>query len=95
MFRCELCDDFLPILQLGRLCKICYKIRGIIKCYSTEKIHDAIATIFLITIDNSNSTNMNPKNETEMGDSSYMEKPTYKIKDKSTESYAKIASKEK
>jgi len=36
--RCELCDEFLPIFQLSRLCERCYKIRTIVKCYDAEKV---------------------------------------------------------
>jgi len=36
--RCELCDEFLPLFQLSRLCPNCYKIRTIVKCYDAEKV---------------------------------------------------------
>ena len=50
MFRCELCDGYLPIFQTGRLCEICYKIRTIIKCYSASAIHKYISDGFLINL---------------------------------------------
>lgn len=50
MFRCELCDGYLPIFQSGRLCEICYKIRTIIKCYSATSIHKYISNGFLINL---------------------------------------------
>lgn len=50
MFRCELCDGYLPIFQSGRLCEICYKIRTIIKCYSATAIHKYISNGFLIDL---------------------------------------------
>ena len=50
MFRCELCDGYLPIFQTGRLCEICYKIRTIIKCYSATAIHKYISDGFLINL---------------------------------------------
>tara|TARA_R110000823_G_scaffold245908_1_gene370018 strand:- start:680 stop:1009 length:330 start_codon:yes stop_codon:yes gene_type:complete len=50
MFRCELCDGYLPIFQTGRLCEICYKIRTIIKCYSATAIHKSISSSFLVEL---------------------------------------------
>jgi len=42
VFRCELCDSFLPLLQFSRLCPTCYKIRTIIKCYDAGRILNTI-----------------------------------------------------
>ena len=39
-FRCELCDEWLPMLQFSKLCPTCYKIRTIVKCYSAQEILD-------------------------------------------------------
>ena len=94
MFRCELCDSYLPIFQMGHLCEVCYKIRTIIKCYSAEKIHDAIATIFLVDTKESDSINTEPKNESEMDDSSYMAKPLPPLTDKK-ESYSSAVTRSK
>ena len=46
--RCELCDDFLPIFQLSKLCPICYKIRTILKCYSNEIILEHLEKKFIL-----------------------------------------------
>lgn len=51
MFRCELCDNYLPIFQTGRLCETCYKIRTIIKCYTAKAIHSHISSVFLVDIE--------------------------------------------
>ena len=48
MFRCELCDAYLPIIQLSKLCPTCYKIRTIIKCYSADKILNCITDKFIV-----------------------------------------------
>lgn len=58
VFRCELCDSFLPLLQLSHLCPTCYKIRTITKCYSTEKILKCLEENFLVN-NNSNQTSSN------------------------------------
>ena len=50
MFRCELCDSYLPFFQSSRLCEVCYKIRTIIKCYSAKAIHSHISSVFLVDI---------------------------------------------
>ena len=36
--RCELCDNWLSLFQVGKLCEICYEIRTIVKCYDAESI---------------------------------------------------------
>lgn len=46
--RCELCDNFLPIFQLSKLCPTCYKIRTIIKCYSNEIILEQLEKKFIL-----------------------------------------------
>ena len=48
VFRCELCDSFLPLLQLSHLCPNCYKIRTIVKCYDKTKILECLENNFLI-----------------------------------------------
>lgn len=48
VFRCELCDSFLPIFQLSHLCPNCYKIRTIVKCYDKSKILECLEKKFLI-----------------------------------------------
>ena len=47
-FRCELCDQFLPMLQLSKLCPTCYKIRTIVKCYNEEMILDKLQESFIV-----------------------------------------------
>jgi len=51
-FRCELCDDFLSVFQLSRLCENCYKVRTIIKCYDSAKILDCLETNFIVDYEN-------------------------------------------
>tara|TARA_R110002012_G_scaffold489_1_gene1934 strand:+ start:1512 stop:1832 length:321 start_codon:yes stop_codon:yes gene_type:complete len=46
--RCEICDSWLPLFQLSKLCPTCYKIRTIVKCYNTEKILKTLQEHFLI-----------------------------------------------
>jgi len=36
--RCELCDAWLSLFQVGKLCNTCYEIRTIVKCYDAESI---------------------------------------------------------
>ena len=36
--RCEMCDDWLSIFQLSKLCETCYKTRTIVKAYSAQQI---------------------------------------------------------
>ena len=50
-FRCELCDDFLPIFQMSKLCPTCYKIRTILKCYSSEIILENLEKKFIVNDD--------------------------------------------
>lgn len=47
-WRCELCDDFLPLFQLSHLCPTCYKIRTIIKCYNSRQILDCLEDRFIV-----------------------------------------------
>jgi hypothetical protein len=46
--RCELCDDWLNIFQLSKLCETCYKTRTIIKAYSSILILKSLEDNFLI-----------------------------------------------
>tara|TARA_R110000765_G_scaffold55232_1_gene109659 strand:+ start:53 stop:376 length:324 start_codon:yes stop_codon:yes gene_type:complete len=46
--RCEICDSWLPLFQLSKLCPTCYKIRTIVKCYNTDKILKTLQEHFLI-----------------------------------------------
>ena len=48
MWRCELCDGYLRILQTGYLCDTCYKIRLITKCYSNEDILKCVEKNFKV-----------------------------------------------
>lgn len=48
MFRCELCDGYLPIFSLGRLCESCYRIRTITKCYNSKVIRSYLEAVFLV-----------------------------------------------
>lgn len=48
-FRCELCDNFLSLLQFSHLCDNCYKIRTITKCYNSETILNCLENNFLIS----------------------------------------------
>ena len=83
MFRCELCDTYLPILSSGRLCETCYKIRLITKCYSAESIHKYIANMFLVDIDtNSEITeNLTEKEKKDLTEDDTYEKPTEELKE--------------
>ena len=45
---CVLCDEFLPIFQLSKLCEVCYKTRTIVKAYSAETILKSIEEHFLV-----------------------------------------------
>lgn len=49
VFRCELCDEFLPIFQFSHLCPCCYKIRTIVKCYNKDSILKALQEKFIIS----------------------------------------------
>jgi hypothetical protein len=46
--RCEVCDDFLNIFQLSKLCVNCYKIRTIVKVYNSSVILKHLENHFLI-----------------------------------------------
>jgi len=48
-FRCELCDEWLPMLSFCKLCDKCYKIRTITKCYNAESILNHLQEHFLVT----------------------------------------------
>lgn len=48
-FRCELCDEWLPMLSFCKLCDKCYKIRTITKCYNAEKILNHLQEHFLVS----------------------------------------------
>tara|TARA_R110000823_G_scaffold44235_2_gene114738 strand:+ start:349 stop:753 length:405 start_codon:yes stop_codon:yes gene_type:complete len=48
-FRCELCDEWLPMLQFSKLCPTCYKIRTIVKCYSAKEILENLEKTFLVS----------------------------------------------
>ena len=60
MWRCELCDSFLPLLSFGRLCENCYRIRTITKCYNSKVIRGYLESVFLVD-DNSDSIEHPPK----------------------------------
>ena len=47
-FRCELCDQWLSIFQISKLCDTCYKTRTIVKAYSAETILKSLQENFLI-----------------------------------------------
>ena len=47
-FFCSLCDEFLPLFQLSKLCDTCYKVRTIVKVYSAETILKNIEENFLV-----------------------------------------------
>tara|TARA_R110000803_G_scaffold105486_2_gene173704 strand:- start:1026 stop:1433 length:408 start_codon:yes stop_codon:yes gene_type:complete len=46
--RCEVCDNFLSVFQLSRLCDNCYKVRTIAKCYSSEEVLDCLEQNFKV-----------------------------------------------
>ena len=50
-FRCELCDEWLNMLQFSHLCNDCYKIRTILKCYNKFDILSSLQNNFLVSID--------------------------------------------
>ena len=60
VFRCELCDSFLPILQFSRLCPTCYKIRTIIKCYDAGRILTTIVDTYKVADDRKDYDNPTP-----------------------------------
>lgn len=47
-FRCELCDQWLSLFQISKLCDTCYKTRTIVKAYSAEGILKSLQENFLI-----------------------------------------------
>ena len=48
-FRCEVCDEFLPMFQFSHLCPTCYKLRTIIKCYSAMDVLKNAEENFLVS----------------------------------------------
>lgn len=48
-FRCELCDEWLPMLQFSHLCPKCYKIRTIVKCYNADSILSCLEDAFKVS----------------------------------------------
>jgi len=46
--RCEVCDNFLSVFQLSRLCEDCYKVRTIAKCYSSSEVLDCLEKTFKV-----------------------------------------------
>lgn len=46
--RCEVCDEWLPVFQISKLCPICYQIRSVVKCYSNIQILEKLQESFLI-----------------------------------------------
>ena len=46
--RCEMCDDWLSMFQLSKLCDTCYKTRTIVKAYSAQQILDKLEEHFLV-----------------------------------------------
>ena len=46
--RCELCDDWLPLFQMSKLCDTCYKTRTIVKAYSAQSILRSLEEHFLV-----------------------------------------------
>ena len=57
--RCEVCNEWLPILQLSKLCPICYKIRTIVKAYSADVILKKLQEHFLVDIFDIEESNIN------------------------------------
>jgi len=53
-----MCSEWLPILQLSKLCPTCYQCRTIIKAYSADIILRKLQEHFLVdTNDNNNNNN--------------------------------------
>ena len=48
--RCEMCNDWLPLFQLSKLCPTCYTVRTIIKAYSADVILKKLQEHFLVDI---------------------------------------------
>ena len=46
--RCEMCDDWLSMFQLSKLCETCYKTRTIVKAYSAQQILEKLEEHFLV-----------------------------------------------
>jgi hypothetical protein len=86
MFRCELCDNYLPIFQTGRLCPTCYKIRTIIKCYTAKAILSHISSVFLVDIEEDEEETekdikelRKKKSESSIGDETYKAPPIKEV----------------
>jgi len=68
-FRCEMCDEFLNLFQLSKLCNTCYNIRTIIKAYNSELILEELQNKFLvIKKDTSLKQEEKPKEDTLLKD---------------------------
>ena len=63
-WRCELCDDFLPLLQFSHLCPTCYKIRTIIKCYNSKQILDCLERRFIVDYELKKALTLPPEEKT-------------------------------
>ena len=48
-FRCELCDDWLPLMSFSKLCPTCYKLRTIVKCYNADDVLSKVQENFLVS----------------------------------------------
>ena len=48
--RCEMCNDWLSLFQLSKLCATCYKVRTIVKAYSADVILNKLQEHFLVDI---------------------------------------------
>ena len=66
--RCELCDEFLNIFQLSKLCVNCYKIRTIVKAYNSTVILKHLEDNFLIKSDLMDTEEDKTSNETILKD---------------------------
>ena len=66
--RCELCDEFLNIFQLSKLCVNCYKIRTIVKAYNSNVILKHLEDNFLIKSDLMDTEEDKISNETILKD---------------------------
>jgi hypothetical protein len=66
--RCEVCDDFLNIFQLSKLCVNCYKIRTIVKVYNSSVILKHLENHFLIKSDLMDTEEDKISNETILKD---------------------------
>ena len=46
--RCEICNAWLSLFQISKLCETCYQIRTIVKAYSADKILESLQLTFLV-----------------------------------------------